>query len=375
MSVRIIRTIVFAALALAVSAGAWAQGTSMRIKDIANVEGARENQLVGFGLVVGLTGTGDGAKMTKYAVINMLDKFGIQTNINDIKVDNIAAVMVTATIPAFVKPGDTLDVTVSSVGDANSLRGGQLVQTPLKGADGQVYAVAQGALSIGGYSEGLGGANAKKGFPTSGRIPSGATVEKSVPTEIMKNHTIRINLNSPDFTTAARIQNVITQKCKTADWASIFGSCGAVAKDAASVQITAPNVDDSELVSFISYVETTEIDIDTVSRVVINEKTGTIIVGADVKIEPVEIAHGSLQVKIQPGNNVSQPTTPLGGGETVQPKQPNVKVVEPKVSFHKVKVGDIVQALNDMGVTPSDIIAILQALKASGALQAEIVTL
>ena len=346
-----------------------------RIKDIAKIEGVRENQLVGFGLVTGLNGTGDGVDMTKETVRNLLERFDIRVDIGAINVDNIAAVMVTANMPAFIKPGDTLDVTVSSVGDADSLRGGTLLQTPLKGADGKVYVVAQGALTIGGYSEGQGGARSTKGFPTSGRIPGGGIVERIIPTEILINNSLIINLNQPDFTNAAHVQKVINSKCVTAEWQGLWGKCSATALDASSIKVNAQSVGDDNLVTFIAYMETLSVDIDSVAKVVINEKTGTIVMGADVKIDPVQIAHGTLSVKIDPGYNVSQPTAPFTGGTTVQPKTTAIETEEPKVTFHKVSVGDVVKALNDMGVTPSDIIAILQALKVSGALQAEIVTM
>lgn len=365
------------AIAIIACAGAHAAraATSQRIKDIAKIEGVRENQLVGFGLVTGLNGTGDGVDLTKNAVQNMLERFDIKVDLGGINVDNIAAVMVTAQMPAFVKPGDTVDVTVSSIGDADSLRGGTLLQTPLRGADGKVYAVAQGALSLGGYSEGQGGARSMKGFPTSGRITGGAIIERIIPTEIMQNNTIFINLNKPDFTNAARVQKVIDKKCATAEWRSQWGNCSATALDASSIKIVAPGVGDANLVTFVAFVETLSVDIDHVAKVVINEKTGTIVMGADVKIDPVQIAHGSLTVKVEPGYNVSQPSPFSRGGETVVTNEPDIEVEEPKVTFHKVSVGDIVKALNDMGVTPSDIIAILQAAKVEGALQAEIVTM
>lgn len=379
------------ALLTASQAAYSAAGSSMRLKDIAKVQGVRDNQLVGFGVVVGLNGSGDGITMTKLAVKNMMENLGITMNVNDINVDNIAAVIVTTTLPAFIKSGDKLDVTVSSVGDANSLRGGTLIMTPLKAADGQVYAVAQGAVSIGGYTEGRGGAQNAKGFPTAGRIPGGAIVEKEVPTEIMADKTISIDLNNPDFTLAARTQNKINESCKTAYWIDQFAACqagsgiqnncdscrccGAVAIDSKTVKVMAPGVDENSLVSFIAQVESLEVIQDQADKIVINEKTGTIVMGANVKVNPAQIAHGPLTVKIEPGVNVSQPTAPFGGGNTVVIENPGVKVKEPKVSFNKVTAGDIVKALNDMGVTPSDIIAILQALKTEGALQAEIVVM
>jgi len=379
---------VFAAALLLAAGGAFAaSGPVMRLKDIAKVQGTGDNQLVGFGVVTGLAGSGDGVKMTKLAVKNMMESLGITLNMNDVNVDNIAAVTVTANLPAFTKSGDRVDVTVSSVGDADSLQGGTLIMTPLKGPDGKVYAVAQGPVSIGGYSAGAGGAQNRKGFPTSGRIPGGAIVQKDLPSELMMDNTLFINLNNPDFTLAARVQNRINEACGASFMVTQYAACqgqsdkktcdnclccSAVAVDPATIKVTAPGVAENNLVSFIASVENVEVAVDTVSKVVINEKTGTIVMGGDVKINPVSIAHGSITVKIDPGANVSQPL-PFSGGDTVVIEQPKVDVQEKKVSLYKVTAGDIVKSLNDMGVTPSDIIAILQALKAEGALQAELV--
>jgi flagellar P-ring protein precursor FlgI len=371
--------------------GPSAGGTTVRIKDIAKIEGVRDNQLVGFGVIVGLAGTGDGVNMTRLAVQNMMERFGIIMNANDINVDNMAAVMVTASLPAFARPGDTLDVTVSSIGDADSLRGGTLLQTPLKGADGQVYAVAQGSLSIGGYSESTGGARSTKGFPTAGRVPGGAIVEREVPSEIMRNNTIFVSLNDADFTTAARAQNAVNRACKSKSWAEAWGycpgvqeynkscsscrCCEATAVDGGTIKIEAPGVAESQVVSFIADVERIEITQDTPAKIVINERTGTIVMGYDVKVDTVNIAHGSVVVNVYPRYQVSQPPPLSEGGQTVLMPMPDIIVEEKKVPFYKVNVGDIVRALNDMGVTPSDVIAILQALKVSSALQAEIVTM
>ena len=367
-------------------------GTTVRLKDIAKIEGVRENQLVGFGVVVGLAGTGDGVNMTRIAVQNMMERFGIIMNSNDINVDNMAAVMVTASLPAFAKPGDSLDVTVSSIGDADSLRGGTLLQTPLKGADGNVYAVAQGPMSIGGYSESAaGGARTSKGFPTAGRVPGGAIVEREVPFEVMRNNTIFVNLHQADFTTAARVQNAVNTACKTKNWAESWGycpgvqeysrscsscrCCEATAVDGGTIKIEAPGVGAGNVVSFIADIERLEVAQDSPARIVINERTGTIVMGYDVKVDTVNIAHGSVVVNVYPRYAVSQPPPLSPGGQTVLAPMPDLIVEEKKVAFYKVNVGDIVRALNDMGVTPSDVIAILQALKVSGALQAEIVTM
>jgi flagellar P-ring protein FlgI len=348
-------------------AGASAFG-AVRIKDVARVAGVRENQLFGYGLVVGLAGTGDGVRMTKQTVANLLERLGINVAIGDINANNVAAVMVTANLPSFVKSGDVIDVVVSSVGDANTLRGGTLLMTPLKGADGRVYAVAQGALSLGGWTaKGGGGGSNQKGHPNVGRIAGGATVEREVPAEIIsQDNKIYLNMNNPDFTTAAHISDKINLR---------YGKGTAKANDAATIQISVPDSSTDNIIPFIAEVENLQVEQDQVAKVVINEKTGTIVMGGDVTITPVAIAHGTLTVAIKPSTAVSQPLVPLAGGNTVVIPQTTTKVVENKVAFTRVSASDIVDALNKMKVTASDIIAIFQALKVSGALQAELVVM
>ncbi|MFA6450630.1 MAG: flagellar basal body P-ring protein FlgI [bacterium] len=338
-----------------------------RIKDVARVAGVRENQLFGYGLVVGLAGTGDGVRMTKQTIANLLERLGINVAIGDINANNTAAVMVTASLPSFVKSGDSIDAVVSSVGDANTLRGGTLLMTPLKGADGKVYAVAQGAISLGGWSEKGGGGSNKKGHPNVGRIAGGASVEREVPAEIIsQDNNIYLNLNNPDFTTAAHISDKINLR---------FGKGTAKATDSATIKISVPDASSENVVPFISEVENLQIEQDQVAKVVINEKTGTIVMGGDVTITPVAIAHGTLTVSIKPNTNVNQPLVPFAGGNTVVIPQSTTKVVENKVAFTRVSASDIVDAMNKMKVTASDIIAIFQALKVSGALQAELVVM
>jgi flagellar P-ring protein precursor FlgI len=343
-----------------------AASAAVRIKDIARVAGVRENQLIGYGLVAGLRGTGDGIRMTKQTVANMMQRLGINVNISDINVDNIGAVMVTANLPAFIKTGDTIDVVVSSVGDANSLQGGTLMMTPLKGADGKVYAVAQGPLSLGGWAaKGGGGGGNVKGHPTVGRIAGGATVEREVSAEIVtQDNKIFLSLNSPDFTTATNVTKKINLR---------FGKGTAKATDGATVEVAIPDESTDNVVPFISEVENLQVEQDEVAKVVINERTGTIVMGGDVSISPVAIAHGTLTVTVKPTTEVSQPLVPLAGGSTVVIPTQNLKVQENKVAFTRVSASDIVDALNKMKVTASDVIAIFQALKASGALQAELV--
>ncbi|HOO57226.1 MAG TPA: flagellar basal body P-ring protein FlgI [bacterium] len=340
---------------------------SARIKDIAKVSGVRQNQLVGYGLVVGLAGTGDGVRMTKQTVANMLEKMGVNVDIGDINVDNAAAVMVTANLNAFTKSGHTIDVVVSSIGDADSLQGGTLIMTPLKGADGRVYAVAQGPVSLGGWSAGRAGGRQSKGHPTVARISDGATVEREVPADFLgPRERIILNLNNPDFTTAANLSDKVNMR---------FGPGTAKAIDSSSIEVKVPDDLIDDVVPFMAEIEAIEVEQDQISKVVINERTGTIVMGGDVTITPVAVAHGTLTVTVKPDFEISQPDTPFGGGETVVAKRPNIEAEEKQVSFTRVSTSDIVDALNAMGVTPSDIIAILQALKVSGALQAEIVVM
>lgn len=335
-----------------------------RIKDIARVQGVRENQLVGYGLVVGLNGSGDGINMTYQSIVNMLDRMGINVDMDDVNVDNVAAVMVTTNLPAFVKPGDRIDVVVSSIADADSLEGGTLVLTPLNAPNGEVYAVAQGPVSIGGYTAGAaGGARTRKAFPTTGRIPNGAIVERAVPASFADGDVIYLSLNNPDFSTAAEMAKVINRE---------FGSKTATALDPSSIEVGVPGKYVDDVVPFIAKMENLRVQQDEVAKVVINERTGTIVMGHDVSVSPVAIAHGSLTVTVKPGYEMLEPA-PFTPGQPGALAKPELEVEEEKVTFQRVTTEDIVKALNAMGVTPSDIIAILQALKAAGALQAELV--
>lgn len=353
-------------LLLAVGITTSAYGT-VKLKDIAKVEGVRENQLFGYGLVVGLAGTGDGVRMTKQTIANMLERLGLVVEINDVNADNVAAVMVTATLPSFIKPGDTIDVVVSSIGDADSLQGGTLILTPLKGADGNVYAVAQGAVSIGGWNAGgAGGGRNSKGHPTVARVPNGATVENTVPAEFIFGDKIFLSMNNADFTTASNIVDGINFR---------FGRNSAKALNSSTIEITPPQSALDNIVPFIAELENIQVDQDQVSKVVINEKTGTIVMGGDVSITPVAIAHGTLTVMIKPRTEIFQPDTSFTMGETVVAQNEDINTEEKEVTFSRVSTGDVVDALNKMGVTASDIIAILQALKMAGALQAEVITM
>jgi len=338
-----------------------------RIKDIAKVQGVRTNQLIGYGLVFGLAGTGDSNKSlnTIQSVVNALKSFGVTVSTTQLQLKNVAAVIVTAQLPAFVKPGDTIDITVSSMGDAKSLAGGTLIQTPLRAANGAVYAVGQGPVSTGGFSVGGAGASAQKNFPTVGMITSGAIVEREVAFQLAAGGQISLALNNPDFTTATRITDAISQR---------FGGI-AMAKDPGTVVIRVPAQYGQDVVSFVAAIEDIRIRPDAVAKVVINERTGTIVMGSNVSIDEVAVAQGGLTVKISKTSQVSQPP-PLSGGTTAVTTQQNVNVNEASNNMlvlpSTANVGDVVAALNAVGATPRDIIVVLQAMKAAGALHAEL---
>lgn len=359
-------SLLLAAALLVLSVAAGAQGT--RVKDIANIEGVRSNQLFGYGLVVGLDGSGDSqqTKFTTQSVANMLETYGISVPADKIKLKNVAAVMVTAALPSFARPGASLDVEISSLGDARSLQGGTLLQTPLKAANGDVYAVAQGSVSIGGFAAGSGGASTTKNHPTVGRIPNGAIVEKETRTEISTGDTVRVTLNQNDFTTAARVAASIDRS---------LGGGYARAQDANVVSVSVPAIYQGNLVELISKIESSEVTTDTVAKVIVNERTGTVIIGGQARITPAAVSHGALTVEVATSYDVSQPK-PVSGGHTVTVEQPEVKVKEQPASLVSINagstIGELVRALNTLKVTPRDLIAILQALKQAGALQAQL---
>ncbi|NMC32261.1 MAG: flagellar basal body P-ring protein FlgI [Veillonellaceae bacterium] len=337
-----------------------------RIKDVAKVQGVRANQLVGYGLVFGLAGTGDSNKSvnTIQSVVNMLRSFGVLVDQTKLQSKNVAAVMISAKLPAFVKSGDNIDVTVSSMGDAKSLAGGTLIQTPLRAANGNVYAVAQGPVTTGGFAAGGTGANVQKNFPTVGLITNGAIVERDVPFQIGANGQFNLALNRPDFTTATRIAEAITQR---------FGTI-ATARDPGTVTVSVPGMFGQDVVGFVAAIEELRIRPDEVARVVINERTGTIVMGSNVSIDEVAVAQGGLTVKITKTREVSQPL-PFSQGRTVTTPRQSVNAQEGNGNLlvlpSTASVGDVVAALNSVGATPRDIITILQAMKAAGALHAE----
>ncbi|HEC20397.1 MAG TPA: flagellar basal body P-ring protein FlgI [Gammaproteobacteria bacterium] len=341
-----------------------------RLKDIASIAGVRSNQLVGYGLVVGLDGTGDQttqAPFTIQSLKSMLSKFGI-TMPPGVRpqLKNVAAVSLHAELPAFAKPGQTLDVTVSSIANSKSLRGGTLLMAPLKGVDGKVYAIAQGNVVVGGFGVSGDGSSITVNVPSVGRIANGATVERSVQSSFTQGNSVVLNLHQADFTTANRVAQEINKR---------IGDATAQAIDAASVKVNAPR-DPAQRVAFMSLLETFEITPgEAPAKIVVNSRTGTIIIGQHVRVMPAAITHGSLTVTIAARPEVSQPA-PLSGGQTVVVPRTDIAVSEdtkPMFLFDPgVSLNDIVQAINDVGATPSDLIAILEALKESGALRANL---
>ena len=342
---------------------------AVRIKELAAFEGVRENQLVGYGLVVGLNGTGDSdqAKIQIQSTANMLERMGVTVNPNLIKVKNIAAVMVTATLPPFAKQGNRLDVLVSSLGDAKSIAGGTLVMAPLKGADNLVYAVAQGSVLTNSFAFGGQGASAQKNHPTAGRIPEGALVERELPNTLAGKSKLRLNLAQSDFTTASRIAQAINGK---------FGAGVAATADPGSVLIQIPGEYGDRMIDFVSQLEVLDVRPDTVAKVVLNERTGTIVMGDQVRISTVAVSHGNLSLVIKETPKVSQPAPLSTTGETKVVPRTDLKIEEESrrltVLPEGATIGDVVRALNTLGVTPRDLIGIFQAIKAAGALQAEL---
>ncbi len=357
--------IAFVLLVLSVSA---LPAEGARIKDIAFVEGVRPNQLVGFGLVVGLNGTGDksSAVYTMQSIANMLNRMGLKFDPNAIKVKNVASVIVTAELPPFIKPGSRIDVLVSSLGDATSLQGGTLISTTLKGPDGSIYAVAQGPLALAGFSAGT-TAKVSKNHQTAGKIPNGALIEKEVPLDLLAAGNLFLSLREPDFTTAFRVSDAINR--------AMFNE---VAKpvDAGKIKITVPEYYENAVIQYLSKIEALDIKPDSVTKVVINERTGTVVMGENVMISTVAISHGDISIEVKTQYVISQPAPFSQTGETVVQPVEETTVQEERsrmiVLPESVTLGEVVRALNLVGVTPRDLVAILQAIKAAGALQAEL---
>jgi flagellar P-ring protein precursor FlgI len=339
-----------------------------RIKDIVDIKGARQNQLVGYGLVVGLFGTGDGKNsvFTSQSLAALLNKMGVTVNPEQLKGNNVAAVMVTADLPPFARVGSQIDVLVSSIGGAESLQGGTLLLTPLRAANGQVYAVAQGPVSTGGFVVKGASAGVAKNFPTVGRVADGALVERELSVAFNEKHRLCLALRAPDFTTASRVAAAIN--------ATVFNGTAST-PDGGTVDVIIPQRYLGNVVAFVSMIENLEVTPDVESKVVINERTGTVIMGESVRISTVAIAHGNLSIQISESANVSQPL-PFSEGRTVATPQTDVAVQEGRSPIdlmnQGVSIGDVVRALNALGVSPRDLIAIFQALKAAGALQAKL---
>ncbi len=344
-----------------------------RIKDIVSVAGVRSNQLIGYGLVVGLDGTGDSSSQpfTVQSLKNMLAQLGvvIPPNVKP-QLKNAAAVMLSADLPPFAKPGQTIDITVSSLGNSKSLRGGTLLMSPLKGADGQVYAIAQGNLIVGGFgAEGADGSRVSVNVPSVGRIPGGATVERSVPSPFDSSDRVTLNLNTPYFTTATRVVESINRN---------MGKDTAMALDGGSVSVHAP-LDATNKVMFVAMLENLSVEPgEAPARVIVNSRTGTVVIGNHVKVMPAAVSHGSLTVTISEAYGVSQPL-PFSDGETVVVPSSGVEVSEegsPMFLFEPgTTLNDVVRAVNQVGAAPGDLVAILEALKVAGALRAELLVI
>lgn len=353
---------------------------AVRIKDIAQLHGVRDNQLIGYGLVTGLSGTGDDMRRTKFtlqAIYNMMTRHGITLNperIREIRIKNVAAVMVIATLPPFAKTGSTIDIQVSSMGDAKSLAGGTLLMTPLLGADSQVYAVAQGPLAIGAFSFGGKAAQVQKNHPTVGRVPGGAIVENTVAFEIGENGRLEYQLRDADFTTSANMSDAINHR---------FGTGTAFPDSSGSVKIHIPEQFSKNVVEFVAAIESLDVDADSTAKVVVNERTGTIVMGKDVRLSTVAVSHGNLSLIVREDYEVSQPNpfTPFSRGRTVITPQTDISVTEDEgelvlLDMKKgISLGEIATALNAIGATPRDLIAIFQAIKASGSMHGELIIL
>ncbi len=343
---------------------------SVRIKDIVDIDGVRDNMLVGYGLVVGLNGTGDSlsnSPFTAKSLVGMLERLGINTRGDSLKTKNVAAVMVTATLPPFASQGSRIDVTVSTLGDAKNLAGGTLLVTPLMGADGEVYAVGQGSLVIGGFSATGSASSVTKGVPTSGRIANGAIIEREINFELADMPNLRLNLRNPDFTTAKRIAEVINNE---------FKGDVAVANDRSNVTIQIKDKNKNKLVSLITRIEQLQVEPDEVAKVVIDEQSGVIVMGDNVRISRVAIAQGNLTVRITETPQVSQPGA-LSNGTTQTVDRTDIDVSEGEgkklaVFSSGVTLQELVHSLNALGIGPRDMITILQSIKAAGALQANI---
>ncbi len=354
-----------------VAATAGSARASSRIKDIVSFEGVRDNLLVGYGLVVGLSGTGDtlaAGGFTTQSLLSMLERLGVRPTEAGLTSDNVAAVMVTAVFPSFARQGSRMDVTVSALGDSESLLGGTLLVTPLLGADGEVYSVAQGQLAVGGFSVAGAAETVVKGVPTSGRIANGAVVERELGFEMAAMRSVKLSLRNPDFTTARRIAQAVN---------AFLGTDAARPSDPATVQLTVPRNYDNDVVNLLTDIEQLRIVPDQLARVIIDEQTGTIVMGENVRVDTVAIAQGSLTIRITETPQVSQPGPFAEVGDTEVVDRTDIQIDEDEerrltVVESGVTLQQLVNGLNALGIGPRDMISILQAVKAAGALQAEI---
>lgn len=341
-----------------------------RLKDIADVEGVRTNQLLGYGLVVGLNGTGDGrVDFTLKTMSNMLERMGIRTDPQLIKVKNVAAVSITAELPSFARPGTRIPITVSSMGDAKSLFGGILLYTQLKAGDGNTYAVAQGPIDLGGFAVSDSGDSAQKNHPTVGTVPGGATVERAISFDLFQSNKVRVVLRNADFTTMTHVVSALNRR---------MGRPAAVAIDSGVAEVDLDEAAKKNPVALVASLEQLEVRQDIDARVVINERTGTIIMGANVTVGQVALAHGNLNVSIRRENDISQPNA-FAGGTTAEVTNTDINVGEDvealKIVGGDVTLGQLVKVLNTLGATPRDLMAIFTALQQAGALNAELVVM
>ena len=365
---RTLRAVILAVLLIAFAApGAWA---TSRIKDLANIEGVRQNQLIGYGLVVGLNGTGDtlnNIPFTKQSLTAMLERLGVNIRGQTLRTGNVAAVMVTANLPPFATQGTRMDITVSALGDSKSLMGGTLLVTPLLGADGNVYAVGQGSLAIGGFSAEGDSAKITRGVPTVGRISNGALIEREIDFNLNKQNQLRMSLRNPDFTTAKRIAAAVND---------FIGSPTAEPLDPATVGITIPQQYRGNVISLLTEVEQLQVEPDIGAKIVIDERSGVVVIGRDVRVSMVAVAQGNLTVTVTETPQVSQPLPFSRGGTTRVVPRTSIGVQEEGKKMFVVREGvslqQVVDGLNAMGIGPRDLITILQAIKAAGAIQADI---
>jgi flagellar P-ring protein precursor FlgI len=368
---KLLNTLAAATLGVALMMGATSVSAQTRIKDIVDFEGVRENLLIGYGLVVGLNGTGDSldsAIFTRESLVGMLERLGVNARDDDLDTDNVAAVMVTAILPPFSNQGTRIDITISAIGDSESLLGGQLLVTPLVGADGEVYAVGQGPVAVSGFTAGGAAETVTRGVPTAGRISNGAIVEREVPFDMNQMETVRLSLRNPDFTTSRRIARAIN---------AFLGGPVAQPSDSGTVRMVIPDAYRNNAVGLITDVEQLRVTPDNIAKVVIDEQTGVIVIGENVRISTVAIAQGNLTIRITETAQVSQPQPFSDTGETVTVPRTQIEIDDDSdnrlsVLGESVTLQQLVDGLNALGVGPRDMISILQTIKAAGALQAEL---